>query len=546
MTTAEAQHFEYRTIGPPGCGKTTWITEQVRQACEAQRNPMVISLTKAAASEVVQRDLPVPRHQVGTLHSQCYYALGRPPIAEDKDNITAWNDSHPEYAITPTHTKSTASGDTPPPDGPGEAPGDWLMSQYQALRARRTPRRQYPDKIALFAGRWEDWKANASLMDFNDLIERGLSDVDQAPGEPDIIFVDEAQDMSALEIALARKWGEPAGMLVLVGDPDQNIYSWRGSDPDAFAHPQIPDDHWRLLSQSYRVPQAVHRKAVPWITNCRNRQPVEYQPTPNPGHIGVLNTTWQRPEPLIQDLETQLAQDRSVMIIGSCAYMLQHLTTSLRNAGIPFHNPQRNGNGAWNPLQRREGQTASVDRLLSFLKVWETGELWSAEETRTFCEVLKLTGVISGSKRQKRLDALTNDRSDPDEGDTLSWDAIAELLTEPAVEAALSGDVNWYLGNAKSTAASALEYPARIIAKRGLDEVRHAPTLTIGTIHSVKGSEADVVYLLPDLSYAGMREMHGTAEQKNAIYRLFYVGMTRTRESLILCQPADGNHAPII
>jgi len=45
-----------------------------------------------------------------------------------------------------------------------------------------------------------------------------------------------------------------------------------------------------------------------------------------------------------------------------------------------------------------------------------------------------------------------------------------------------------------------------------------------------------VVYLFPDLSHAGMIEWIGRGSA--AVRRLFYVGMTRARESLILCQPA--------
>jgi len=45
-----------------------------------------------------------------------------------------------------------------------------------------------------------------------------------------------------------------------------------------------------------------------------------------------------------------------------------------------------------------------------------------------------------------------------------------------------------------------------------------------------------VVYLFPDLSFAGMNEWLGGGTA--AVRRLFYVGMTRARETLILCEPA--------
>ena len=52
------------------------------------------------------------------------------------------------------------------------------------------------------------------------------------------------------------------------------------------------------------------------------------------------------------------------------------------------------------------------------------------------------------------------------------------------------------------------------------------PPVTLGTIHSVKGGEADVVYVFPDLSQAGYQEwcLHG--EGRDSVFRLFYVAMT--------------------
>lgn len=77
------------------------------------------------------------------------------------------------------------------------------------------------------------------------------------------------------------------------------------------------------------------------------------------------------------------------------------------------------------------------------------------------------------------------------------------------------------------------------MAKGGVRLLSETPKVVVGTIHSVKGGEADVVYLLPDLSQAGMAQWVGADIESAAIRRLFYVGMTRARESLVLCNPAS-------
>ena len=80
--TEEKSDSEYRVVGPPGCGKTTWLTQQVEEAVTAGRTVLISSLTKAAAAEIGGRGLPIHWDSLGTLHSHCYHALGEPQIAE--------------------------------------------------------------------------------------------------------------------------------------------------------------------------------------------------------------------------------------------------------------------------------------------------------------------------------------------------------------------------------------------------------------------------------------------------------------------------------
>ena len=78
VKNTEAESAEYRVVGPPGCGKTTWLGDQVQQAVESGMSVLISSLTKAAATEIGGRNLPISFDALGTLHSHCYHALGRP------------------------------------------------------------------------------------------------------------------------------------------------------------------------------------------------------------------------------------------------------------------------------------------------------------------------------------------------------------------------------------------------------------------------------------------------------------------------------------
>jgi superfamily I DNA/RNA helicase len=92
--------MEQRVIGPPGCGKTTWLSRQVQRAVGEGKDVLVASLTRAAAAEAAGRNLPIPPRNVGTLHSHCYQSLGRPTLAVDKKHVEDWNSRHPEWALT--------------------------------------------------------------------------------------------------------------------------------------------------------------------------------------------------------------------------------------------------------------------------------------------------------------------------------------------------------------------------------------------------------------------------------------------------------------
>jgi ATP-dependent exoDNAse (exonuclease V) beta subunit len=54
----------------------------------------------------------------------------------------------------------------------------------------------------------------------------------------------------------------------------------------------------------------------------------------------------------------------------------------------------------------------------------------------------------------------------------------------------------------------------------------------VGTIHSVKGGEADVVYVSNELSRAGERSY---AHCELDTLRAFYVAVTRAKEGLVMC-----------
>jgi len=71
--------------------------------------------------------------------------------------------------------------------------------------------------------------------------------------------------------------------------------------------------------------------------------------------------------------------------------------------------------------------------------------------------------------------------------------------------------------------------------RRG-EKFNGVPRITVSTIHGSKGGEADNVVLFTDLSPAADADMRVNADD---VHRMFYVGVTRTKQNLYIVEPED-------
>lgn len=530
--------------GPPGTGKTTFLARQTRAAAAKHGGDMVaaVSLTRTAAAEIAGRDTAIPDENVGTLHAHCYRALDRPALAETPEGVRSWNEEHP-------HLRLTSGGgdhleDTPVDLDGGRTTGDELHAQVMTHRARMTPPDRWTPFQRDYLDEWETWKARTERLDFTDLVERCLAEVPTHPAVPRVLAFDEAQDFSRLELALAVKWSAHTETTVVVADPDQSIYAWRGADPDAFA--AMPLAGTRVLEQSYRVPAAVHAAADRWLAQLGDRRSgAAYRPTPEPGDVARHPATLLHPEALLAAIDEDLAAGRTCMVLTSCGYMLAPVLAVLRDRGVPFHNPYRAKAGAWNPLR-------AANRLLAFLRpsarAWgEEARAWTWDDLRLWTEPLSARDALSrGAKalieEKCRADQFGESRAD----EQPSLDVVGELLGTDSIDhPALRGDVDWWAGTLRANQRAKFAYPLEVLRARGGAALRERPQLTIGTIHSVKGGEADSVYIFPDLSRTGTYEgwLPG-GPARDQIVRMFYVALTRARARVTVLDPAGPEHVP--
>jgi DNA helicase II / ATP-dependent DNA helicase PcrA len=524
---------EYRLHGPPGCGKTyalakTWAPRAAKKF--GAGSVVICSLTRTAAREVSSRELPIPSENIGTLHALAYRALGKPRIAETA--VADFNDYSPTFVLS----GAKPSLDEPDIGGWSEKAtrADELAAQAQVLRHNRTPLDLWPEAVAVFHSRWREWMSREGLVDFTGMIEDALDAVPTAPGSPAVFIVDEAQDCSVLELDLVRKWAAQAQYAVLAGDGDQAIYGWRGASARAFLDPDIPPENNYHLTKSHRVPVAVHAVAAKWIEQASYRYAVEYQPRDFGGSVELSQGNGRNLGPILSAAIRDAEQGKSVMILASCGYMLRPVIAAFKREGVLFHNPFRPTHGGWNPLR------GGVGRLLDYLRpdpeTWpDDYRIWTWKEAQSWVEFVRSQGSLSrGGKGMIRLLAKDRQKS----GEQISTEdgtaCFGEAWEELRDVFAAGTPLDWLADRLLASRQATMSYPLAIARKHGRQALKDQPRIILGTIHSVKGGEADSVYLLPDLSPSGMREWKTPGDGRDGIIRAFYVGMTRAKEKLVL------------
>lgn len=110
-----------------------------------------------------------------------------------------------------------------------------------------------------------DESNNSNYVDFDDMLYFAVKDGISLP-KFDFVFVDEAQDVSAIQRAIIRKICHADTRIVFVGDPKQSIYGFRGAGSDSIELLEKEFNCTNLpLTISYRCSANVVKEARKYV-----------------------------------------------------------------------------------------------------------------------------------------------------------------------------------------------------------------------------------------------------------------------------------------
>ncbi|MCC7015524.1 MAG: ATP-dependent helicase, partial [Planctomycetes bacterium] len=332
-------------LGPPGCGKTTRLKEVAASVLAAGVDPTRIgfwTFTRSARNELFER-LGGSQHTfpwLRTIHSTAFRLLGLTPGQMLVDE--RWQEFGKRYGYE--LSKSDPNVDDVE-DLPRQTPDDLLRFVCGWGRNRRLDPRAALGKARVrgvgvqryeqFVRRLERFKAEESLLDFADLLEAVLERRLCPPVE--VAFLDEAQDLSPLQIAVVELWFGACKRVYVAGDDDQAVYGFQGAEPTWLGE-LAQRGSLETLEQSHRVPVVAHQLAERIIRQNKARVTKAYRPADRIGRMLKL------------DLERAVAQidgTRETLVLARNRYCLAAYAKALVQRLVPF---RAEGPGIHSPL----------------------------------------------------------------------------------------------------------------------------------------------------------------------------------------------------
>lgn len=568
-------------LAGPGSGKTFVITRRIRSLIEEKKIPpeqiLVLTFTRAAAGEMRQRFHALTEQKgypvnFGTFHAVYYHILKSAyhytnnPILTEKEKRellrTAWLQTAGESRgqLLEEAREEQLLGEISCLKNLGKAP-----EAYDGLSLEK-------EVFGQFYARYSALLKERGKLDFDDMASACLRLLQTQPrilqGWQEkfrYILIDEFQDVNPVQYAAIRLIAEPRNNLFAVGDDDQSIYAFRGSDPSIMLG--FPTDYPKaeqvVLHQNYRCRPAILQMAGRLIGANRNRFPKEIKAEreADGSRVAIRGfvTRTEQCETLAREMGNiwRKEGEGSVAAIVRTNTDASFLAEALARNKIPFHMKEKAVSIYADPV---------CQDLLAYLKFAKAGRK-RADFFRIMNKPVRYLARAACGQDTVSLEQLRQyygekgymqqnlQRLETDLGRLMRMDLYAavhyirhgmgyeEFLKQQAAEQGRSyaelrekadGFAQCVRGFSSLDALCdhIAAYEAQLARKAQEKTEEHG--VRILTMHGAKGLEFAHVYL-PDCNEGIVphkKSMQGTEVEEER--RMFYVAMTRARERLTL------------
>jgi DNA helicase-2/ATP-dependent DNA helicase PcrA len=321
-----------------------------------------------------------------------------------------------------------------------------------------------------------NYKDSFKLYDFTDMIEK--FNVAKLCPKYDVIFVDEAQDLSPIQWKMVDILRENSKYVILAGDDDQAIYGWAGADVLKFIATQAKKDI--ILPQSYRVPRNVQDIANKILDRIPDDRKVKknWKSRDEEGKVNYITTIDDAP-----------LYEGNWLVLARTNDRLEKLKPLLKDMGIYFQ------------FKGRKSFTASLFRsILNYTRWQNKGDKLSLSELKDIFEC------------------------------TQSYHTLREERLYDLKEFGFSNTERWY--DVFKINPDECLYVREMLRQE--ENLHKDARVQLSTIHSAKGGQADNVLLILDNTKTIREATEKSDDKHDEEHRVWYVGVTRTKQNLYI------------
>lgn len=408
------------------------------------------------------------------------------------------------------------------------------LDPAECLDAISAIRNGAESELDLPEGLMEKYRAKlseAGVRDLDDVISEALETDAQGRSMFKNLFIDEYQDINAMQRHLAAHWAQEGGRFFAIGDPDQSIYGFRGANAACFDELKeiFPDLHVITLEKNYRSVRPVVDAAMAVI----NHNPVSERRLEAVRGEGAKVRLTAAPDTTSEGawIASEIGRMAGGIDMNSAAHtdtarafsdmsvlcrtrsQLMRIETELVREGVPcviagrseglYDEAAQGIVGLFTYISEPENMAARESAISGIF----------AGKEHIFdhvCGVIRDNfGKDKPAKLLEKLHAMTGMRSKFLE-EMAAFHRSADSLME-ALASGEEGDIHRMRGAGAPSGA-----------------------VTLMTLHASKGLEFPVVFLAGAEKGSLPIERRGEAANIEEERRLMFVGMTRARDELII------------